>query len=104
VPFDAPPARPVARQEQNLRHGFVPIAPASLAKDDRKQSDLAIEASKHRLHVGDDRFDLDHERRTSGRLQGEHVDRPTLSADLKRDLEVHIPASRRQHGGRPLNE
>ena len=103
MPVDPASTRSVAGDHDDPGDHFAPIAPAAVAKNDRGQSDLAVEGGKHRLQVRDHRLHLDDKRRPSGRLKGEDVGRSTFAVDLERDLELHDPACRGQHRSRRLD-
>ncbi len=56
-----------------------------------RQPSLAIDPGKRRLRVGYDRLDLRHEDDARCRVEPKHVDRPALTPDGERHLDVGDP-------------
>jgi hypothetical protein len=102
VVLDSSASGPVIREDQESC--CARRIPAAVLCDIVRDPHLAIDPVEHRLHIRDDRLDLDDKERSGRRMEGEDIDRAALSPDVERDLCRRDPICRSQEFEHPFDE
>jgi len=80
------------------------VSPSTVARNEGRQSRLAVKGHKRRSQVGDYRLDLDYQQRARLRMPTQHVDRPSLAADRERSFDGDLPARPFQSPNNGVNQ
>jgi len=92
---DATSRCPTVADDEEPAHGHG--LPTTLTRNLESEARLPVERRKHRLLIGNDRFDLDEEDDPATRMPGQHVDGSTFSSDPERRFEDDLPSGDPKH-------